>query len=736
MSLSLFTHNRLKQFLILVFTFLAVLPAGAQTPFLMPDYRPDVIINGSPLKFPWTGGVNSPVVNQIDLNGDGFQDILLFDRVGNRISTFLNDGIALQSSFSFAPEYLSLFPPLHDWVKTADYDCDGDMDLFTYTNAAIGVFRNDFTTGAGLQFTPVTSQLNSLYDTLVAAIFVSQVNLPAFADVDGDSDMDIIAFTNSGNYLEFHKNYSFDSTGICDGFNFKLQPECWGKFQLSGLSNVGLLNQNCTVSRFAGNRHSGSVLAPLDQGCDGDIDLLNGDILGENMLFLENGGTPDSAWITSQDSAFPSYDISLLMQNLPGPYYLDIDNDGNKDLIIAPFATVGEDYYNMHLYRNTTDNCTNIFERTNRRFLAEDMIDVGTAASVAFTDVDADGLMDIIAGNDLYYNPDPLLSVSRLAFFRNTGTAVLPEYTLISDDWLNTSSLQAIGLFPAFGDVDADGDTDLLLGNADGKLIYYSNSAGSGNPLTLSLSQPVYQGIDVGNNSTPQIIDVDGDGLVDLLIGERAGNLNYYRNTGTASAPVFSLTSAQFGNVSVLQAGAIAGYSIPLLFDSAGTYQLLVGSESGSIYQFTNIDGNLQGSFTLVDSVYQGIRELRRVTLAMSDVDADGKFDLLTGCNAGGMRLYTQDAASSLPEPDVVSFMLFPNPANGTVWIRMNNTPDTGGYPIRSVKIFDISGRECMHATVDNVFASFDITGLHEGIYLVKVLMKDKAFVQKLVIRH
>lgn len=733
MSLSLFTHNRLKQFLILVLAVLAMSPAGAQTPFLMPDYRPEVIINGSPLKFPWTGGVNSPVVNQIDLNGDGYMDILLFDRVGNRISTFLNDGIALQSSYSFAPEYHALFPPLHDWVKTADYDCDGDMDLFTYTNAAIGVFRNDYTSGSGLLFTPVTSQLTSIYDTLVSNIFVSQVNLPAFVDVDGDSDMDIIAFTNSGNYLEYHKNYSFDSTGLCGGFNFKLQPECWGKFQLSGLSNVGLLNQNCTVSRFAGNRHSGSVLAPLDQGCDGDVDLLNGDILGENMLYLENGGTADSAWITSQDSAFPSYDISLQMQNLPGPYYLDIDNDGNKDLIIAPFATVGEDYYNMHLYRNTTDNCTNVFERTNRRFLAEDMIDVGTAASVAFADVDADGLMDIVSGNDLYYNPDPILSVSRLAYFRNTGSAAQPEYTLISDDWLNTSSLQAIGLFPAFGDMDGDGDVDLLLGNADGKLIYYSNTAGSGNPMTLSLSQPVFQGIDVGNNSSPQIIDVDRDGLVDLLIGERAGNLNYYRNTGTASAPVFSLTSAQFGNVSVLQPGAIAGYSVPLLFDSAGTYQLLVGSESGSIYQFTNIDGNLQGSFTLVDSVYQGIRELRRVTLAMTDVDADGKFDLLTGCNAGGMRLYTQDAASSLSEPDAASFLLFPNPATGTVWIRMN-TP--AGNASRTVKIFDITGRECLNATMDNVFASFDITGLKEGIYIVKVMNKQKAFVQKLVIRH
>src|SRR5688572_6851727 len=113
MSLSLFGHKPLKQFIIIFLSALTLAPAAAQSPFLAPDYRPEVIINGNTLKFPWTGGVNSPIVNSIDLDGNGFADIMLFDRVGNRITTFLNDGIALQSSYTHAPEFEPLFPPLH-----------------------------------------------------------------------------------------------------------------------------------------------------------------------------------------------------------------------------------------------------------------------------------------------------------------------------------------------------------------------------------------------------------------------------------------------------------------------------------------------------------------------------------------------------------------------------------------------------------------------------------------------
>lgn len=712
----------------------------AQTQLLYLDQRPKVIVNSNDtLEFPWTGGFNSMMPIEIEMNGDTLIDLLLFDRIGNRLSTFLNDGSGSTSAYHYHPEYIEKFPPFHDWVRSYDYDCDGDLDLFTYTNNAMGVWRNDYSSGTGLQFTQVSVQLNSWYGTFNTNIFVSQVNMPALYDVDGDGDMDVITFANSSNYLEYHKNYSMDSLGVCSDFLFTLQPYCWGYFKLSGLTNIGLLNQNCRSAitddnSLNRNRHSGSVLTPLDQDCDGDVDLLNGDILGQNMLFLLNGGTPDSAVIVSQDSAFPVYNVSVDMQNLPAGYYLDLDNDGLKDMLVSPFATVGEDYNNLLFYKNTTNNCDNVFNFIKSRFLSDEAIDLGTAANVTFFDVDKDGLLDIVAGNDSYYDVNPNLAYSRLAYFKNIGTITQPMFTLITDDWLSLASITQYGLFPAFGDLDGDNDDDLLLGNGDGTLIYYTNTAGAGNPCNFVFASPQYQGIDIGNNSAPQIIDVNRDSKLDLLIGERSGILNYFENTGTSTNPLFTTNISNFGNVNVLVPGEVAGFSVPLLFDNNGTYELLVGSDEGSIYHYGNIDGNLNGTFTILDSTYQNIKELKRVTLSKADIDGDTKFDLLTGCNSGGMRLYTQYTSAGIQQATrKMDFKIAPNPTSDYCTVYFNNETNTDLFQL---SILDLSGRVLYSTSTVQKQMQLFTSNLTSGVYIVHVVSDGLTYAQKLCIQR
>lgn len=711
--------------------------------YLFVDQRAPVTISGKQLLFPWTGGVNSPVVNEIDLNGDGIMDLMLFDRAGNRITTYLNTGVSGQTSYIYSPEYISKFPAMHDWVRTVDYDCDGDMDLVFYENGSMGVYRNDYSTSTGLSFTFITNQLISNYGSLITNIFSTPVNLPALVDVDGDGDLDILTFANSSNYIEYHENFSMDSLGTCAGFKFYLQPYCWGYFKLSGLSNIGILNQTCRTYRampdtetILQNRHSGSVLTAIDQDCDGDVDLINGDILGNNLLYLHNSGIPDSAYIDVQDSAFPAYNTPTVLPNLPAGYYLDVDNDGMKDLISAPFATVGEDYNNIYYYHNTTDNCSNVFNYIKNRFLAEDMIDVGTASNVVFFDVDQDGLVDIVAGNDLYYNVNPLVSVSRLAYFKNTGTATQPAYTLITDDWLGLSSFQQYGFTPCFGDIDGDGDYDLIVGDADGSLLYFKNIAGAGSPCNFVFMQPNYQNINIGHNSFPQLIDVDRDGKIDLLIGERNGTINYFQNTGTVTAPVFTFVTDTFGGINITKSNSVAGYSDPLLFDSAGTYRLLVGSESGYIYEYSNIDGNLAGTFTLVDSMYQGIYEPKRVTISMADYDGDGKQDLLTGNTSGGMRIYSQYTAVGLNEfanDQSLQFIIEPNPAKDDVNFKFMQPNQ---YGKRLIEVYDVLGNLMDRFVNNEVSFTYDISSFPEGLYVVKVTSNGHTMTNKLIKRN
>jgi hypothetical protein len=222
-------------FLSFLFVILTSLAHSQTNPFLFLDQRPKVVVNSDTLDFPWTGGFNRCMPVEIDFNGDNILDIFFFDRVGNRLSPFLNDGSGGTFSYIYAASYSALLPPFHDWVRSFDYDCDGDLDLFTYSNSAMVVWRNDYSSGSGLQFSISSNQFNSWYGTFYNPIFVSQVNMPALVDVDGDGDLDVITFANSSNYLEYHKNYSMDSLGVCSGFLFTLEPYCWGYFKFSGL---------------------------------------------------------------------------------------------------------------------------------------------------------------------------------------------------------------------------------------------------------------------------------------------------------------------------------------------------------------------------------------------------------------------------------------------------------------------------------------------------------------------
>jgi hypothetical protein len=688
--------------------------------------------NGAML-FPLVGGFNSPVFTQIDLNGDGNNDLLILDRVGNRISTFTYNPAATPIKYEYAPRYISLIPPIHDWVSSYDFDCDGDLDLFTYFNNSIGVWKNDFTQSAGINFSLLTSQINSHYAAGVSPIFSTQVNLSAFEDVDNDGDMDILTFTNSGNFIEYHKNYSIDSLGVCGQLIFKVEPDCWGHFRLSGLTNSALLNQNCATNRFA-NRdnhlHSGSVLTVLDQDCDGDVDLINGDILGSNLLYLENGGIADSASIVQQDSIFPAYNTSVNLQNLPAAFYFDADGDGIKDLIVTPFATVGEDLKNVLFYKNTGDNCQNNFSFVKNNFMIDQMVDVGTSSNVTFFDVDGDGKKDLIIGNDYAYNSNPILQYSSLSFYKNMSTAGNASFQFVTNDWLNLSALAQFGLYPAFGDLDGDNDEDLLLGNADGTLIYYKN-IGVTTP-NFVFSSPNFQSIDIGNNAAPQIVDVDRDGKNDLLIGERSGVLNYYKNNSTGSNLLFTLQTSNFGGVNVSAPNAITGYSNPLLFDNGNGYELLVGSEAGLVYYYQNIDNNLSGVFLLVDSTFDDIYEPKRVTLSMFDYNLDGKKDLMLGNGAGGIRGYLGQLNNAISENQYVEllFDVSPNPLINENVIVLKFSSEVINAKL---KMTDVTGNVIFESIVNEQYFNLDLSKVMTGTYLIAVSQNGRMFSKKII---
>ena len=105
-------------------------------------------------------------------------------------------------------------------------------------------------------------------------------------------------------------------------------------------------------------------------------------------------------------------------------------------------------------------------------------------------------------------------------------------------------------LAPAIADLDADGDLDMLVGTWNKGSLYFRNDGTSSAPdFVLDESKTVT--LTRGSNSTPVLVDIDADGDLDLFIGESSGDLNFYRNNGTASEAQFDLVSDKFEDIDV-----------------------------------------------------------------------------------------------------------------------------------------------------------------------------------------
>ena len=731
--------------------------SNAQNVFML-DTNILVTENGDSLSKAWSGGLDCPMYSTIDLNNDGVKDLFIFDHKTNRVLTFLNTNQANTVSYVYAPEYEKLFPQMHDWAILYDYDCDGYEDIFTHGNGGMRAFRNR--TLFPLEFTLVTSQINSYFNLggptpFLTNIYVNSVGVPALSDLDNDGDMDVINLANGGNYFEYHKNYSMDSTGNC-GFLFYNIRRCWGYFTF-GLNNQAILppatlasdcppypatspRQANIVSNEAKTVHGGvGFIRAIDMEGDGDKDLFMSSDYGTNLLYIENGGTSDSAYAIAQDTLFPSYDTAAIMAGMPSPYIFDVDNDGKNDLLVAnfnadPYTGGGEDYYHTLFYKNVaTIPNDHHFQYIKNTFMSEEMIDVGTGAHPAFFDVDGDGLLDMLIASDFFYF-NILKRTAQISYYRNTGTALGPQYDLITTDYAGISVYDFLGIYPTFGDLDGDGDKDMLLGNTNASITYFENTGGAG-PANFVLDSLNYQNISVGANgqqSTPQLIDLDNDGLLDLVIGRRSGTLFYYQNTGTVNNPVFTFITNTFGGVTVYNPIQNVGYSTPLFYDSAGTTQLLVGSYGGTLYHYTNIDGNLGGTFTLTDTNFMDIYEPSNAAPAMADLDADGLLDLVIGNLAGGVRCYKQTIPTAISEAAAIDprFTFYPNPVKQELTIDFNEASISG---VREINIYNVIGKKIKQLKTRSKKQIVNLDGIPAGSYIISVNHKGNIISQKFI---
>lgn len=701
-----------------------------------------VTSGGTFLKWPWTGGMNACQFCEIDLNMDGIRDLIVFDRHGNRLLPMLRIRTGPADDFSYRPEFARLFPEMQEWIMTADFNLDGKMDLFTYRNGGIMLYRNQ--SDSVLRFELVTSMIDSYYYSGKVGILVTSVDYPAITDLDRDGDLDILTFFGLGSFVEFHKNLSMELYGHADSLEYRLEDSCWGKFSESETGNRITLNAICPLNGIDNKpnkeRHTGSTMLITDLNNDQLPDLILGDYDYPSVTVLINGGTPAEALMVSIDTLFPE-PAPINLFSFPCITMADMNGDGRNDLLATPFDPSTETSENDRCawyYENTGSPEMPVFQLKTKTFLREGMLDFGSASTPLLFDLDQDGLTDLLVGNDGYYDSSwyeygflKSSFVSKIAYYRNTGSPGKPRFTYVTDDLAGASALKTRGLFPAAADLDLDGIPDLITGCQDGTLLFFKGIITSGMIPVFYPPVKNWQQIDVGHYSTPCIFDLDQDQLPDLIIGERNGNLNYYRNTGSAGHPSFTLITDSLGKVNVTNPNlSWYGFSTPCLFTgNNNSINLLTGSDDGSVHLYPDIGNNLAGTFQRVDTLWRWIQPHeadslsgRRSSASIARLSSPDRFDMITGNFSGGLNFFSVESApavtpgiSQQSTPSQLSFSFGPNPASDQITIRLFSDKNNGTI----MKIRDLYGRLIMTSIIRGQ-SVVKISHLPAGFYLLE----------------
>ncbi len=333
-----------------------------------------------------------------------------------------------------------------------DYDNDGFTDLYVTNYGANVLYHNN---GDGT-FRDVT---------VVAGVGGDQLSSGcAFLDIDVDGDVDLYVV----NYVQFAP----ETNPICtrQGIRTYCTPEA-----LPGVSDVLYLNNGdgtfTDVSEKTGisaaeGKGLGVVCGDVDN--DGDVDIFVANDTTPNLLYRNN---PNSVEMT-EDALFSGVALSEEGRAYSGmgANLGDFDNDGYLDIVITNF----QDQTNS-LYHNTQSGF--FTEVSFVRGIGEKSLPY-LAWGVDFIDVNNDGWLDIFIANghldDNIAEIDPIGTYSQPnQLFLNTGGG---DFSEITDEVI---ALPKVSRGTAFGDMDNDGDIDIVVSNLKDSPTVLRNNGGN-----------------------------------------------------------------------------------------------------------------------------------------------------------------------------------------------------------------------------------------------------------------
>jgi len=449
-----------------------------------------------------------------------------------------------------------------------------------------------------------------------------RLEFPTLVDLDGDGDLDLFAGSfysyNGYEYDEYYSAnfYYYENTGTASNAIFSDAKE----------NPFGLQ---------AGSYYVYPSFADLDN--DGDMDLITGQ--NQSILFYENDGSATQP--NFKNPLINPFGLKTDTLEYAFPTLSDLDNDGDLDILA--------DLYDPVIYYENIGNADNpSFSEpiTNPFGLAP----TEYLSFSRFVDIDNDGDSDLIAGSTSYNYIDMYTYTYNgvINFYENIGNASEPQFLLDEDKTYSLEFSSYLNI-PAIGDIDNDGDFDLLVNQYRGSTSYIENTGTANEPDFTTIEADKFELLSNQISgflfyTIPEFADLDADGDFDLILG--AANYSYafnakilyYENIGSDMEPIFS-----FPNTKLFENIVADTFLAPALsdIDNDEDLDILIIDQDGKILFAENTGSASNPIFeNTIPNPFGFISQAYSTRIEFADLDNDEDEDFLFINENGNLTYY------------------------------------------------------------------------------------------------
>jgi len=545
---------------------------------------------------------------------------------------------------------------------------------------------------------------------------------PFVTDLDGDGLKDILVGINGGEIRHFEQAAAGSNEIVLVNrkFNNIEYTDCCYKPFVIDLDGNGLLDlivgdggralrrweQQATGSltfdakralRFAPTRNSTLHPTMYDLDGDGALELLIGDGGGAMYLYKQDAAEKDSFTLIAADWN------GLNSDGRATPWLGDLDADGLVDVLYGHWDGL------IFHYEQPSAKALDGWVKRSENFL--NMWDLGSDCMGTVADLDKDGRYEVLRTQVWNRTRD---TRSPVLVYRQQAEGSPRMETVGPLQGIEAGEHDMLWV----GDFENDGRLDLLVTRARNGIEHYRQSAG--NPFLFELVTDAFITDAIGNwtSLVPQLVDLDKNGKKDLLLGNSDRFISRYEQVSAGSASFEKKADRWMTQLPFYPAPAL------LDLDGDGLLDMLLGNFSGTLehYKQSASDPLL---FERVTRTFQTVAVGSKSIPHVVDFNKDGRLDLVISDGDGGMSLYLDMGPNRVNPPevrpsDLALLDITPHPVRAMATLRIHSELRRDA----TLRVFDVLGREVL-APMARVLDSgtqllpLSMQGLRSGVYLL-----------------